>query len=552
MRIRFISLSLVFLAIVAGNANAQFGHQHDDSLDGHAHAMCGTSLWIRAHDGKHPELQGLLASLCDSRVLKQANTVSPGGHFRIHYDRTGADAVAAKDSNANNVPDYIDSVAYYLEYAWTVEIDQYGFLAPPPDNRGPGPETDVYICNLPSNIYGLTVPEADNPTGTNTLNGFMTLDNDYAGYPTPGIQGLAVTSAHEFNHLVQFSRYRYDRTQTSLYEMTSVWFERQVHPDIPDYLQYVRDFLGAPQNYSPATHKTAEDVTGYCHVIYFDYLAKRFGRDIVRSIWEKFADQPNCFTAMDLALRDNRWNLESSYCEFALWCYYTGARAQDTTYLPEARFYPTMRVATQRTLDSADAVIGMSLYPLSFGIFRVLLPQASGSARDTVDFLVTDARTDFGIGGPGLAKNNCTLDLSKSERDGYTALEYSNGKLYFRLTSPTSQFCVTPLLGGQQTAVPSARISPQPYLCDGGSQMLFGINLAKEQVTHATLWIYSSSAGRVVELERRELDVLNNQLGVAWDGRDRNGNLVPSGVYLYELSINQAAPLVGKFVVVRK
>jgi hypothetical protein len=52
----------------------------------------------------------------------------------------------------------------------------------------------------------------------------------------------------------------------------------------------------------------------------------------------------------------------------------------------------------------------------------------------------------------------------------------------------------------------------------------------------------------------------NNQLGVLWNGRtgtgtlnsQPNGDLAPSGVYIYELSINGSKPALGKIAVVRK
>jgi hypothetical protein len=46
--------------------------------------------------------------------------------------------------------------------------------------------------------------------------------------------------------------------------------------------------------------------------------------------------------------------------------------------------------------------------------------------------------------------------------------------------------------------------------------------------------------------------VNNNQLGVEWDGRDNSGALAPTGVYIYQISINGGEPVLGKFAVVRK
>lgn len=549
MRARSLTLPILLLALLLAPAGARAQHTHQHAGDTR---VCGTMLWFEAQaDPKNRRALSALGIICDRRVAKHASALSPTQRFRIHYDLTGPDGVEQVDRNTNGIPDYIDSVAFYMDLAWKIEIDSLGFLPPLPDNRGPGDEIDVYICDLLQSIYGLTIPEPDNPTGSNTANGFMVLDNDYRGYPTPGIEGLKVTSAHEFHHLVQFSRYRYDFSQAGLYEATSVWMERKVHPDIPDYRQYLPDFLGAPQNFGFSTHKTSEDVTGYAHVLYMDYLEKRVGRSVVREIWERFATDAIYTQAIDLALRDHRLNLEDSWCEFSQWCYYTGARADGDTYFPEARTYQTMRQVNTRTMGASDEVIGGSLYPLSFGYYRVFVPTGV-SAPDTVDFLITNARTNFGRGGPSVGKDEFWLEISLENKDGYAAVAHGADTLYYSFRGSSPQFCAAPILGGLISVAPTTVISPQPFLSDGAAQMLFGVNLAKDQVRNVRLWIYGANMVRVREIETREISALNNQLGVVWDGRDLRGDLVPSGVYLYQMSINDAEPTFGKFAVLRK
>lgn len=515
---------------------------------------CGTFLTIGGPIDRHNHPFGISDELCTDRPAKQASLLSPAHHFRIHYDRTGPAAVSAADTNHNSVPDFVDAAAYWLDYAWEIETGELGFIAPGPDKRGDGPEIDVYICALPANLYGLTVPEPDNQLSTETVSAFLVLDNDYAGFPSSGYNGLRVTTAHEFNHVIQFMCYRYDALQSSLYEATAVWMERQVQPDIPDYLQYVRLFLASPHTAGLSTHdvRSPNSVTGYAHVLYLDYLQKKIATSIVREIWEAFAKELNCFTAIDNALRPHGLNLEDSYCEFAQWCYFTGKRARGDTFFLEARIYPTMASAAFRIFDGSDLVIGGRLYPLSFGYYRVALPPGTGGRRDTADLLVTNARTDFGLGGPSIPMDEFTLEVIANEREGYTALAYSGGTIYFKLRAPSPQFCVAPLFGQQPAYFLTTSIIPQPYLNGGGSSLLFGINLPREQVRSAHLWIYSSAMTPVREVEVRELSVVNNQIGVAWDGMDQRGDIAPSGVYIYELSVNDGEPVMGKFAVIQR
>jgi hypothetical protein len=477
---------------------------------------------------------------------------SGGGHFLIHYEATGTDAPSPIDNNANGIPDYIDSVDYYMEYAWDVEINQYGFQAPPPDNLNPGqggPDglIDVYICNLPSIYYGAACPESNNPSG-NGVASYLMLDNDYKGYPTPGIKGLRVTSAHEFNHILQFI-YRYDLTQRSIYEATAVWFERQVHPDIPDYRQYVDSLLIHPQDYGLSTNRTTTDVTGYAHELYLEYLSKRFGRNTIREIWEAFEHEDQ-FAAIDDVLHNHSFSLENSYCEFAEWCYYTGSRARDTMYLYDAVKYPTMRPAATRRLEPASENLTVidSLYALSFGLYRLVVPTSNINLLDTVDFVVTNARPDI---GKGTTKREAfTLEIDRQQRTDFTQLALSEQNIYYRLTVPSSHFCLYRTINGAVNSIVATRISPQPFLNDGGNQMVFAVDQTQDLIHDIKVWIYTSAMTRVREIEQKELTGANHLLGVVWDGLDNNGRPAPSGIYIYEMSVNGGEPTLGKFAVV--
>ena len=80
------------------------------------------------------QLQKLSAPLL-LKPQRQYSVVSPSGHFTLHYDLTGYNAVPAKDSLKNGIPDYIDSAAVILDHVWDVEINQLGYR-PPPDSTG--------------------------------------------------------------------------------------------------------------------------------------------------------------------------------------------------------------------------------------------------------------------------------------------------------------------------------------------------------------------------------------------------------------------------------
>lgn len=544
-------LLLPTILAVLGASLLQAQGPHDD----HYHAgsaRCGTPVWMAAHaEGATDKERRLLASLaCDRRTVKSNSTLSSEGHFRIHYDITGPDAVDPRDLNDNQIPDYIDSVDFYMELAWDVEIDQFEFAPPPPDRAGPGNEVDVFICELSASYYGYAIPEPDNPTGSNTVSGFLVLDNDYIGYPTPGIKGLRVTSAHEFHHIVQFSSYRYDLTQSSIYEATSVWFERKAHPDIPDYRQYTDSLIRFPQNYGFSTNSTTTTVTGYAHVLYMDYVEKRFGRDVVRRMWEEFRTRNTEWESIDAALRTRGGNLPTSYCEFAEWAYRTGNRA-DTAFFPDAAEFPTMRAVVSTRYEGTPLALPVSLYPLSFALIEIALPTGT-IVGDTIDILLTNARSDFGKGTPTLPRDRFTIEI---ERDGgvdFRPIRGDGDSIFYRIVDPGGESCSKVIVGGRPIVYVATTASPQPFVVDGAERMVIPIPTTSESVTSARMWLYTSSMRPVTTVEQQGLIGANGLLGVVWDGRGSDGSLVSSGVYVYELEINGTSYSVGKIAVVRK
>jgi hypothetical protein len=537
----------------------------------HPHQRCLTPLLVERELAPEKLTRQQLAVLnqfcqgpseANGRPIKQRNVVSTGRHFRIHFDTDGINAVAARDLNGNSVPDYIDSVDFYLEYAWEYEVGILGYAAPPPENHGPGPEIDVYVCNLSNSYYGGAQPEDDNRVGDNPfrLHGYLLLDNDYVDYPTSGIAALRVTTAHELHHIIQFASYRTALggnggvAQYSLYESTSTWMEEEVHPDVDDWYQYVAELIRNPQKYGYSTHNVGDFTTGYGHMLYMEYLEKRFGRDVIREIWDEFRLRET-FDAIDVVLKRRDFNLSRSYCEFAEWSYYTGHRSRDTALLKQAPQLPALGTAVSTVLDQSEAAFEDELYPLSFGLYRLLVPTPNVNIRDTVDFLVTNSRSDIGAGGPSIDKEPFRIEVSRTGGPDFIPHPRADETLYYRIvplsSSSVDVFCLD-VIDDSVRQYLAIRTSPQPFINTEGEDLLFGIGATGEEVRNVKVWILTAGLTRVIEFEQAGLKSRDNQLGVLWNGRDRFGNRVPTGVYIYEISINGGAPVLGKFAVVRE
>ncbi len=87
---------------------------------------CGTPYLLQAMDAstEHQRLK-----LVQRRPSTQHQLLTPSGHFRVHYDTEGRDAIDLTDDDANGIPDYIDLAVTVLDSIWVLEVEQLGYYA---------------------------------------------------------------------------------------------------------------------------------------------------------------------------------------------------------------------------------------------------------------------------------------------------------------------------------------------------------------------------------------------------------------------------------------
>src|SRR5258706_4336910 len=228
--------------------------------------------------------------------------------FLIHYTFSGDIAVDDTDADSSGTPDYIEEVAAALEFTWDAEVDQMGWAAPPRDQGEGGDDRfDVYIQNLmPNGIAGYAQSDngytGDKPETPererHAAYSYVALDNDYQEAEGSGVIPLNLmksTVAHEVNHVIQAGYDDFD-SQIWLYEATATWMEMQVYPDITDSISYLPDLLD-----NPDICRTSKQ-TWYAEWLFMEFLSEKYGRDIVRSIWEE-TRQADGYAAIDQALK---------------------------------------------------------------------------------------------------------------------------------------------------------------------------------------------------------------------------------------------------------
>ena len=251
---------------------------------------------------------------------------SQSGRFMIHYALEGQDRVSQS---------FLDSTEAILDHCWSFEVDSLGYPAPVPMEDG---FVHVYLMDLP-NLYGYTDPVASSGTG---LVADLVLDNDVANaaHATRGINGLRVTVAHEFFHLVQFAM-RLNPFHLYFYEWSSTWMEEQVYPEINDYLYYLPDFFETPS----LSIRTFNGVREYATAILPLTVSDLAGDAVLHEIWVRFAasnDDP--FEVLMEVAGEVGYPAETLAQEFASRLLATGRNAIPEFGFEDARWFPELEL----------------------------------------------------------------------------------------------------------------------------------------------------------------------------------------------------------------
>ena len=304
----------------------------------------------------HPsQREALLGKASFSRptLTNEQVYISDDGHFKFHYTTAGYDAVETFSTNGDGVPDFIYEAAKAAEYAYRILIDTLGFDPPPVDDYT-STETDIYVLNFGGSVYAYTYPEnkVSTTSRSDDWTAYMEIDNDYKelSYTTNGINGLRVTIAHEFFHVVQLGYNWFINNNlpgsvdgdTYFLEWSSTWFEERAYPEINDYIQYLGSFFNNPI-------KSIWDYYDYAYAMgpFIYYLQDVFDQKLIQKTWEKIKNQYALQALMEV-VSGYGGNLATQYNNYVSACYYSGARYDEAFAVsPDARYYPELSVSIQ-------------------------------------------------------------------------------------------------------------------------------------------------------------------------------------------------------------
>ncbi|HET6829904.1 MAG TPA: MXAN_6640 family putative metalloprotease [Solirubrobacterales bacterium] len=198
---------------------------------------------------------------------------------------------------------FLDQVRVAVQRSYAVENGMLGWRRAKSDGRlgarhgvGGQGQVDVYVTDLGRNLYGFAAPDHDQRG--HRRHAYLVLDNDYTGFPTPPVQSMRVTVAHEYNHILQFG---YDTFEDLwLFEDTATWAEEKVYPEIDDYLNYLPSMSARPQ-----APMTGSSIKVYAEAVWNHWLSSRYGDGVVRRTWEVSPAERNfAVDAYGAALKD--------------------------------------------------------------------------------------------------------------------------------------------------------------------------------------------------------------------------------------------------------
>jgi len=504
-----------------------------------SHEKCGfpvISYAIRHRDALNPEERSALQIVLD-RPATQKSILS--GLVRVHYDTTGAAAPAMLDSLYRQIPgtsdQFADSVAAIANYCMSFETQTLGYLPIPSDgDAGGGPEHDIYITNLGD--YGYTTPDSAlliKPDGQDggTWTSFTTIDNAFQ-FVDPeynrGLPALRVTLAHELHHSIQIGNYGYWSSDIFFYEITSVWMEDVVFPQVKDYLQYTSSSEGHFAN--PQTPFNSDDFIMYSRAIWAHFVAKRFGRNAMLQSWQEITVAPP-LQAIDRALQSGPYysSFKSAFAEWTVWNYFTGARSDSTLYYPEGALYPEI-ISSAVNFSPPSQSVGGSLPVLASNYYSIR----------------------FGAENEPLVVSNIELDSAVTGYGGLfqyisTLSEQANTSLSASLNVPDPSNWYSKVLVGRN---PINTPFPDPFRANGSNQISFPVNGSAP--VKGTLSIFSSDMKCVYSgVLTTTLSTLIGGEVFQWNGMKDNNEPASSGVYIYFIQF-PGESIKGKFALLRK
>jgi hypothetical protein len=324
--------------------------------------------------------------------------------FRVHFTRTGPDAVPATDADGSGTPDFVEAALDALAYAWRVYADTMGYIPPPTDGvEGGSGALDVYLRDLSkagpagAGQYGITITEtmvSSRPPERYTS--WMELDNDFSAddrnasgnpvYATTGVQGLLVSCSHELHHVFQVGSYGVTGVQLMVYELTSTWMELRTYPNIPDWLNYAKRLFEIPAVW-PLSDPS--NFSGYVWAFFGNVLHEQGGDAVLIRTWENLAASGAPMQSLVKACTDYGPPLGTRLSTNLGLFYHTGSRAVADAVVPFTDSLPEIQLVADEQAKPPSMLQHGDLRAMEIRAMRYALPAANGGEDVSTAIVIT-------------------------------------------------------------------------------------------------------------------------------------------------------------------
>jgi len=278
---------------------------------------------------------------------------------RIHYP----------SGTSNN---YIEAVLNYVEHSYQKEVDEIGFIAPPPDGSSGGSDYfDIYFRELQYGLGGYTAPTRP----YRDVDWFSYASYCVVNIRIPDGEDLQGTIAHEFNHACQFSM---DASETlNIMEATATYIMDVVFPGIKSNFVFLPYFQREPQKSIDYYDRTSVYVYGA--FLFPRFLSEFYDHNsptIIRKIWEGtrqkgWTNEPDYLDVIESLVSDYAGHdLRDTYREFAKWRYFTGPNDDGDHFIRGAEYGYLSQVKIDRTFTASSLPLidwSTSTPPSEFG-----------------------------------------------------------------------------------------------------------------------------------------------------------------------------------------
>lgn len=537
---------LLILVIFISSMNLLMSHDDDIFIN-----RCGNLF----NTEKKERLQKIYIDY-DSigRPKMQKSFPSKSGRFLIHYNISGKDSVNLADRDKNGIPDFVDSAAYYFDYAYQIEVEEIGYLPHFTDQgRGGSNALDVYLMDLGNGsqnevAYGFTIEDGEIFPRKKFSRYFtyIVIDNNFSpndsiilsdGRKTPTYkekeyQALKITAAHEFHHSIQ-AAYGVDRATPSINELTSTYMEYRVHPTTTDYEQFVRSLFKDPSRYVFGIGSQYEN--GYRWSIFGQYMHSKYGDWALRRMWEIIGEGIGAFQALDRTFSEKGSNLVSEWCEFLPWLYFTGSRAIPDKYFKQAERFPEVNFYMDNSFTPPSYNHSNTLKPFEFRFFRCNFNHDDLNTEndiiqtaDTLDIIV--ANTDLEAATKQITNRTQPYTLIVSDKQLANLTPIENSEYYFRYDTPQNMGCYNYYFNKGYNTTLIATAFPSPFLPKQDQYINIPVPSNAFLNEEVELFIFDTDFNQIY-YSRKPVVVNYSKRVLQWGELPQD---ITSGIYLYK------------------